>query len=148
MLTFRKSVTINVNKEKIFNFHLDTTNISVISPPFPKVLKVEMSEKPLKKGSKVSLEIDFLLFRQNWLIKISEVISGSLITDLQETGPFKFWEHNHRFSGEDGAVVMMDEIRFLPPFGIFGWLALPFVYLQLYLMFSDRHRRTKKYLER
>ncbi|MBN8546778.1 MAG: hypothetical protein J0L60_11675 [Ignavibacteria bacterium] len=107
-----------------------------------------MSEKPLKKGSKVSLEIDFLLFRQNWLIKISEVISGSLITDLQETGPFKFWEHNHRFSGEDGAVVMMDEIRFLPPFGIFGWLALPFVYLQLYLMFSDRHRRTKKYLER
>jgi len=148
LLTFRKSVTINVNKEKIFNFHLDTTNISVISPPFPKVLKVEMSEKPLKKGSKVSLEIDFLLFRQNWLIKISEVISGSLITDLQETGPFKFWEHNHRFSGEDGAVVMMDEIRFLPPFGIFGWLALPFVYLQLYLMFSDRHRRTKKYLER
>lgn len=148
MLTFRKSVTINVNKEKIFNFHLDTTNISVISPPFPKVLKVEMSEKPLKKGSKVSLEIDFLLFRQNWLIKISEVISGSLITDLQETGPFKFWEHNHRFTGEDGAVVMMDEIRFLPPFGIFGWLALPFVYLQLYLMFSDRHRRTKKYFER
>lgn len=148
MLTFRKSVTINVNKEKIFNFHLDTTNISVISPPFPKVLKVEMSEKPLKKGSKVSLEIDFLLFRQNWLIKISEVISSSLITDLQETGPFKFWEHNHRFTGEDGAVVMMDEIRFLPPFGIFGWLALPFVYLQLYLMFSDRHRRTKKYFER
>jgi len=148
LLTFRKSVTINVNKEKIFNFHLDTTNISVISPPFPKVLKVEMSEKPLKKGSKVSLEIDFLLFRQNWLIKISEVISSSLITDLQETGPFKFWEHNHRFTGEDGAVVMMDEIRFLPPFGIFGWLALPFVYLQLYLMFSDRHRRTKKYFER
>ena len=148
MLTFRKSVTINVNKDKIFSFHLDTTNISVISPPFPKVLKVEMSEKPLKKGSKVSLEIDFLLFRQNWLIKISELVPGSLITDLQETGPFKFWEHNHRFTGEDGAVVMMDEIRFLPPFGIFGWLALPFVYLQLYLMFSDRHRRTKKYFER
>lgn len=148
MLTFRKSVTINVNKEKIFNFHLDTTNISVISPPFPKVLKVEMSEKPLKKGSKVSLEIDFLLFRQNWLIKISELVPGTLITDLQETGPFKFWEHNHRFTSEDGAVVMMDEIRFLPPFGIFGWLALPFVYLQLYLMFSDRHRRTKKYFER
>ncbi|MCA0387718.1 MAG: hypothetical protein LCH52_04420 [Bacteroidetes bacterium] len=148
MLTFRKSVTINSDKEKIFNFHLDTTNISVISPPFPKVIKVEMSEKPLIKGSSVSLEIDFLFLRQEWLIKITEVIPGRLITDLQEKGPFKFWEHNHKFSGDNGAVVMSDEIRFLPPFGIFGWLALPFVYLQLYLMFSDRHRRTKKYFER
>lgn len=142
------SVLINVELEKIFNFHLDTTNISVISPPFPKVLKVEMSEKPLKKGSKVKLVIDFLLFKQIWLIDIAEVIPGSLITDLQEEGPFKFWEHNHQFTKKNGAVLMTDEIRFLPPFGIFGWLALPFVYLQLYLMFSDRHRRTKKYFER
>lgn len=142
------SVLINVELEKIFNFHLDTTNISTISPPFPKVLKVEMSEKPLKKGSKVKLVIDFLLFNQSWLIDIAEVIPGRLITDLQEEGPFKFWEHNHHFKEKDGAVLMTDEIRFLPPFGIFGWLALPFVYLQLYLMFSDRHRRTKKYFER
>lgn len=142
------SVLINVELEKIFNFHLDTTNISTISPPFPKVLKVEMSEKPLKKGSKVKLVIDFLLFNQSWLIDIAEVIPGRLITDLQEEGPFKFWEHNHHFKEKDGAVLMTDEIRFLPPFGIFGWLALPFVYLQLCLMFSDRHRRTKKYFER
>jgi len=142
------SVLINVELEKIFNFHLDTTNISAISPPFPKVIKVEMSEKPLKKGSKVKLVIDFLLFKQSWFIDIAEVIPGSLITDLQEEGPFKFWEHNHQFTEKNGAVLMTDEIRFLPPFGIFGWLALPFVYLQLYLMFSDRHRRTKKYFER
>jgi ligand-binding SRPBCC domain-containing protein len=145
---FEKSVIINTNLEELFNFHLDTNNITHISSPFPVIEKIEMSSNPLSTNSTVSLLLNFKIFRQNWVMKISEVKPSEIITDIQVKGPFKLWEHRHIFESTKGGVKMTDNINFLPPWGLIGLLTLPLLYLQLYLMFSDRHRRTKKFFER
>ncbi len=145
---FKKSTIINTGLEELFNFHLDTNNITHISSPFPVIEKIEMSSNPLKTNSTVSLVLNFFFFKQNWVMSISEVKPSGLITDTQQKGPFKVWEHRHIFEPAGGGVKMTDHINFLPPWGLIGLLTLPLLYLQLYLMFSDRQRRTRKFFER
>lgn len=145
---FEKSVFINAGLEELFNFHLNTQNITIISSPFPQIKKIDMSSNPLKTDSTVSLLLDFIIIKQTWEMKISEVKPYEVITDTQIKGLFKWWEHRHIFEATKGGVKMTDNIVFLPPWGVIGLLTLPLLYLQFYLMFSDRHRRTKKFFER
>jgi len=145
---FEKSVVIKAGLRELFNFHLNTQNITIISSPFPVIEKIEMSSNPLKTDSTVSLLLNFLIFRQNWIMKISEVKPFEVVTDIQVKGPFKVWEHKHIFEGTKAGVKMTDNIIFSPPWGVIGLLTLPLLYLQLYLMFSDRHRRTRNFFER
>lgn len=81
-------------------------------------------------------------------MKISEVKPFEVVTDIQVKGPFKVWEHKHIFEETNAGVKMTDNIIFSPPWGVIGLLTLPLLYLQLYLMFSDRHRRTRNFFER
>lgn len=145
---FEKSVVIKAGLRELFNFHLNTQNITIISSPFPVIEKIEMSSNPLKTDSTVSLLLNFLIFRQNWIMKISEVKPFEVVTDIQVKGPFKVWEHKHIFEETNVGVKMTDNIIFSPPWGVIGLLTLPLLYLQLYLMFSDRHRRTRNFFER
>ncbi|MBP7542450.1 MAG: hypothetical protein KA747_02475 [Ignavibacteriaceae bacterium] len=145
---FEKSVVIKAGLRELFNFHLNTQNITIISSPFPVIEKIEMSSNPLKTDSTVSLLLNFLIFRQNWIMKISEVKPFEVVTDIQVKGPFKVWEHKHIFEETNAGVKMTDNIIFSPPWGVIGLLTLPLLYLQLYLMFSDRHRRTRNFFER
>ncbi|MBK7265176.1 MAG: hypothetical protein IPI12_02320 [Ignavibacteriales bacterium] len=145
---FEKSVVIKAGLRELFNFHLNTQNITIISSPFPVIEKIEMSSNPLKTDSTVSLLLNFLIIRQNWIMKISEVKPFEVVTDIQVKGPFKVWEHKHIFEETKAGVKMTDNIIFSPPWGVIGLLTLPLLYLQLYLMFSDRHRRTRNFFER
>ncbi|MCC6637346.1 MAG: hypothetical protein IT278_06415 [Ignavibacteriaceae bacterium] len=145
---FEKSVVIKAGLRELFNFHLNTQNITIISSPFPVIEKIEMSSNPLKTDSTVSLLLNFLIIRQNWIMKISEVKPFEVVTDIQVKGPFKVWEHKHIFEETNAGVKMTDNIIFSPPWGVIGLLTLPLLYLQLYLMFSDRHRRTRNFFER
>jgi ligand-binding SRPBCC domain-containing protein len=145
---FEKSVVIKAGLRELFNFHLNTQNITIISSPFPVIEKIEMSSNPLKTDSTVSLLLNFLIFRQNWIMKISEVKPFEVVTDIQVKGLFKVWEHKHIFEETNAGVKMTDNIIFSPPWGVIGLLTLPLLYLQLYLMFSDRHRRTRNFFER
>lgn len=145
---FKKSVCINCDIYKIFDFHLNTNNLPIVSPPFPFVENIEISDIPLKLNSKVKLTLNFFLFKSEWQLKVAELVSPNLIADLQLKGLFKYYIHRHKFSGVKEGVIMTDEIEFTPPFGFAGLIGLPFIYIQFLIMFMIRHRKTKRYFEK
>ena len=145
---FEKSISIKSAVEKIFEFHLDTNNLPIISPGFPRPEIKSISDIPLREGSHVSLILNFLLFTTEWKIKIEEVIINKRIVDLQESGFFEYWRHSHIFEAEGDEVVMTDRVEFIPPLGSFGKLLVPFFKLQIRIMFYLRHRKTKQFFEK
>ncbi len=147
-MKFIKSVIVKTDIRKLFEFHRDTNNLSLISPKFIKTKIISISDIPLIKGSIVSLNVKFLIFSNKWVVSISECNPPFLIKDLQITGLFKFWHHSHIFTEKKNGVEMKDEIEFLLPFGFLGYLVSPFVYFFLYLMFAYRHKRTKNLFEK
>jgi ligand-binding SRPBCC domain-containing protein len=111
----------------------DETLFTKLSPPFPpvKLLRFDGS----KKGDIVSLELNFLLFKQKWTSEIIEDNTTSKEFYFVDKGvqlPFflKEWQHRHRLIKVGDNTVIRDEITYKGAFGIFTVLLYPALYLQ------------------
>ena len=148
-MVFKKSVVLNTDIDSLFVFHLDTNNAIKISPPFPFLELVYISEIPLKQNSTLTMRLNFVLFTIDWELAISQVEPFRVITDSQIKGPVYQWQHHHRFEERDGGVCMVDEVEFTSFKN--RWLALiidPIVYLSLFGLFAFRHNVMKKLFRR
>ncbi|UZD21503.1 hypothetical protein PBT90_18470 [Algoriphagus halophytocola] len=101
-----------------------------LNPPFPpvKLLLFDGSEV----GDMVSLELDFLLFKQTWTSEITESeVSASeyYFVDVGVQLPFflQTWRHKHRILNLGDESIIRDEIEFTSPI---SWLLYPVLYLQ------------------
>ncbi|MDF2156563.1 hypothetical protein [Algoriphagus sp. CAU 1675] len=104
-----------------------------LSPPFPpvKILRFDGS----RTGDLVSLELNFLLFKQIWTSKITEDESKESEFYFIDEGielPFflKKWRHKHRIIQSETGTLIRDEIDFEAPFSLMTLLLYPALLLQ------------------
>ena len=134
----------------------DRTLFDKLSPPFPPVHVVRFDG--CLKGDVVHLQLDFFLFKQDWI---------SLIVDQQQTEqeiffvdegtrlPFflQYWQHRHRLVRIKSADVIeqtliIDDITFKTPFWLMDYLIYPVLWLQfayrkpIYRKMFNRGERT------
>ncbi len=104
-----------------------------LSPPFPpvKLLRFDGS----KTGDLVTLELNFIFFKQKWISEITEDKTTDLEFYFIDEGielPFflKKWKHKHRVISTGIGSIIRDEIDFEGPFGILTYLLYPALWLQ------------------
>ena len=51
------------------------------------------------------------------------MIGSKSFVDRQERGPYRLWEHTHRFEPTGNAVRMTDQVRYALPLGLLGRVA-------------------------
>lgn len=70
----------------------------------------------------------FIGIRIKWVAEISEIREGKYFIDVQRSGPFSYWKHNHQLTEIEGGVEMHDTVDYVMPFSILGqfvhWLFL------------------------
>ncbi|MEB2779356.1 hypothetical protein U3A58_03045 [Algoriphagus sp. C2-6-M1] len=111
----------------------DETLFTKLSPPFPPVKLARFDGSEV--GDIVSLELNFLLFKQKWTSEISETQTTETeyyFVDIGTKLPFflKKWRHKHRIIKERNNSIIRDEIEFSAPFGLATLLLFPVIYLQ------------------
>lgn len=111
----------------------DETLFTKLSPPFPPVKLARFDGSEV--GDVVSLELNFLLFKQKWTSEISETQTSETeyyFVDIGTKLPFflKKWRHKHRIIKEGNNSIIRDEIEFSAPFGLATLLLFPVIYLQ------------------
>jgi ligand-binding SRPBCC domain-containing protein len=104
-----------------------------LSPPFPPVRLLRFDGS--HKGDTVSMELNFLFFRQQWtsLIVEQETTQDEIFfIDKGIKLPFflKYWKHKHRMLREENGTVIADEIEFRTPFEFLDYLLYPFLWAQ------------------
>ncbi|MBB6326557.1 ligand-binding SRPBCC domain-containing protein [Algoriphagus iocasae] len=104
-----------------------------LSPPFPPVKLIRFDGS--QKGDLVALELNFLLFRQNWVSEIIEDQTDNKEFYFIDKGielPFflKSWTHNHRVIKKGNGSIIQDEISFQAPFFLLTLLLYPAMLLQ------------------
>ncbi|WP_342086325.1 SRPBCC family protein [Dyadobacter sp. OTU695] len=57
-----------------------------------------------------------------WCTEITHVADRQYFVDEQRFGPYAFWHHQHRFTEQNGGVLMEDILHYKVPFGILGSL--------------------------
>ena len=111
----------------------DESLFQKLSPPFPpvKVLRFDGCEK----GGQVSLELNFLLFKQKWTSDITDDHTDELEFYFVDEGvelPFflRKWKHKHRVISTGLQSKIVDEIDFESPFSWMNWVMYPLLWLQ------------------
>jgi ligand-binding SRPBCC domain-containing protein len=124
--------SVNQNLTNVWQ-GFDLTLFKKLSPPFPPVEVKEFGG--CMKGDKVHLELNFLLFKQDW---ISDIIDQQatdaeiFFVDVGTKLPFflSAWHHKHRLVKEDSGTKIIDEITFKTPTILTDLLFYPLMYLQ------------------
>lgn len=105
-----------------------------LSPPFPPVRVVRFDG--CLAGDMVVLELNFLLFKQQWISCITEQQSSESEIYFVDEGtklPFflRFWRHRHRIIHQEaGGTIISDEIEFKTPLWITDYLMYPLLWAQ------------------
>jgi ligand-binding SRPBCC domain-containing protein len=147
METITKSTFINCTLEELFNFHLDTNNIKLITPKHTKVELIDYEEKTYE-GKLIKLKTTRAFVPINWIVKIEKYQYPNLMVDVAIKSPFSFWEHQHIFTQKGNMCELKDLIKYKPPFGIFGKIIAPLLKKDIENMFEYRHKQTKLFLEK
>ena len=114
-----------------------------VNPPFPPVSIVRYDG--MEKGDLIHLELNFLLFKQSWVSRISANQTSDEEFFFIDEGlvlPFflKHWHHKHRIVKDGKSSMIIDEVNFRAPFFFADWLMWPFFYL-LFLYRKPIYRR-------
>jgi len=146
METFTQTSFINCTLEELFDFHLDTNNIKLITPSHTKVELIDYEETTFE-GKIIKLKTTRAWVTIDWIVKIEKYEYPNLMVDVALKSPFAFWEHQHIFTKKGSMCELKDVIKYKLPFGILGKLIAPFIKKDIANMFAYRHTQTKKILE-
>lgn len=105
-----------------------------LSPPFPPVRVIRFDG--CQRGDVVHLQLNFLLFRQDWISHIVDQQTTDTEIYFIDEGvklPFflRSWQHRHRLLHHpSGGTVVIDDITFRTPFRLTDYLIYPFMWAQ------------------
>ena len=148
-LTFTARTELPVSARAAFDWHARPGALRRLIPPWEDV-SVESTTGGIRDGDRVVLRIGLGpggLAGVRWTAEHRDFVDGERFRDVQVDGPFRYWEHTHRFSPVEDhpdRCVLEDAVRFLPPLGAAGRaLGGPVVQGKLAAMFAYRHDVTR-----
>lgn len=104
-----------------------------LAPPFPPVKVMQFDG--CETGDTVALELNFLIFKQKWISKITADGTDNQEFYFVDEGtqlPFflKGWSHRHRVIAQESGSIIRDEIEFEAPYTWMNFLLFPALWLQ------------------
>ena len=125
MATHRLHASQLINRpiEEVFAFFARPENLGRITPPAMgfEQLSTDLAMRP-------GLEIDHRIrplpgIAMRWRSRIETYDPPRGFSDVQVRGPYRRWEHQHRFTPVDGGTLIEDDVAYQLPLGPLGELA-------------------------
>lgn len=124
---FKAEQFIPASLQKVFPFFAKPENLARITPPSLGFQILTPSPIQMKAGALIDYTVKVLGVRVRWTTLIADYDPPYRFTDVQLKGPYSFWHHTHIFNEVPGGVQMIDEVRYVVPFGILGDVIEPFL---------------------
>ena len=146
--TFVATTPIAASADAVFDWHEAPGAFERLTPSWERV-RVLRHEGGIRDGARVSLLVGPAPFSLRWDLEHRDYQHGVSFTDLQLTGPFRYWKHVHRMIPQGPhACVLEDTIEYELPLGVLGWVfGRPFVQRKLTRLFAFRHAVTRRAFE-
>ncbi|HXG82427.1 MAG TPA: SRPBCC family protein [Pyrinomonadaceae bacterium] len=147
-MKFVKESIIKAAPERVFAFHELAHAFERLVPPWENAKVIQKADIS-KIGSRAIIEQKiFGLISAKWVAEHTKYEPPEMFEDIQISGPFKSWRHQHIVSPHADGAILRDEIEFEPPMWIFGQIAAPlFILPKIQKMFAYRHEVTRKWCE-
>ena len=144
---FTQTIRLRRPAGEVFAWHTRPGALARLTPPWE---WVEVTRHDgVHTGARVSLATKVGPMRVKWEVEHRDFVDEKQFRDVQLSGPFKSWEHTHRFEPEGAAASTLTEnIRYELPGGALGnWLAGGWTQRKLARLFTYRHAVTRDDME-
>ena len=106
----------------LFNWHEQAGAFHRLVPPWKSVRVID-SDYRITNGSRTVFSIGIGLVRAKWEATHQGYQYPDRFIDVQKSGPFKSWEHQHLFSESPEGSLLTDDVTYKLPAGMVGeWL--------------------------
>lgn len=106
----------------VFAFFERPENLAEITPPWLALRVVTPGPMTMRSGLVIDYTVRVLGRPARWRSLIAEYDPPHGFRDVQVLGPYRRWDHRHRFRPEDGGTVIEDVVVYEPPLGPLGAL--------------------------
>lgn len=143
---FHRSFEVAASLDAVSDFHRYAESLEAITPPFVP-MKVDEVPDVLQEGSEMHFTLWLGPLPVRWHARLEQVRKEGFV-DVQVSGPFREWRHEHRFERlDDGRTRVVDDIRARlkkhPLWAVVGlemWAGLP-------VLFAYRRWKTRQLLQ-
>jgi uncharacterized protein len=148
--TFTYRSKMPASAEAVYRFHAEPDALERLTPPWEKAEVVARTGSFEQPGSQVTFRVSVGPFSQNWIAEHVAVEPNRMFRDLMRTGPFRHWEHTHKFIPEGAdSSWLEDTVEYEFPLGWFGkFVGAAYTHRRLRRMFEWRHKVTAEELAR
>jgi uncharacterized protein len=103
--------------DEVFPFFSDPKNLEKITPPWLNFRILAVSTPEIQEGTRIDYRLKIHGVSVSWQTRIDRWISNELFVDTQIKGPYRQWEHTHRFIPLKGGTFLTDRVRYKLPLG-------------------------------
>jgi ligand-binding SRPBCC domain-containing protein len=124
MYILRQEQILDTTIDELWAFISHPANLNEITPP--ELDFTIISDIPAKMYNGLLVEYDVklpLLGHSEWVTEIKHIVLGKEFVDEQRIGPYRFWYHHHKIEEVESGVKMIDQVNYVPPYGILGKVA-------------------------
>ena len=128
--------------ETVFDFFEHPENLTLITPPWLGLRLRTPGPLTMRAGLVIDYDVRVLGWTRRWQSLIAEYDPPSGFRDVQVIGPYRRWDHRHRFHREEGGTAIEDLVVYEPPLGpLGGLLDVLVIRRQLAAIFEYRRQR-------
>jgi ligand-binding SRPBCC domain-containing protein len=103
-----------------FAFFERPENLPRITPPDLAFQILTPSPVPMAQGVSIDYRVRVLGIRTRWRSLIAEYAPPDSFRDVQTIGPYRRWDHRHRFFASAGGTIIEDLVVYALPWGALG----------------------------
>jgi ligand-binding SRPBCC domain-containing protein len=113
---------INAPVEEAFAFFSKAANLGLITPAAMK-FRIEGQVPAMGEGAIITYRVRIGLLPVRWKSRIVSWNPARSFADVQESGPYRMWRHEHAFTAQGARTVMQDRVYYTPPISVLAGLA-------------------------
>ncbi len=120
---FRTEQFVPKPLDEVFEFFSKAENLQQVTPPWLHFQILSVDPPNLREGTLIRYSIRWSCLPIRWITTIADWEPPHRFVDVQLSGPYQLWRHEHRFVACGNGTWISDEVRYLLPFGIVGRIA-------------------------
>jgi ligand-binding SRPBCC domain-containing protein len=106
----------------VFAFFADARNLEVLTPPFLRFRILTQPPIAMRAGTLIDYQIRLVGISMRWKTLIESFEPGHRFVDVQLSGPYKAWRHEHEFVAVPDGTLVKDRVMYEMPLGLVGEL--------------------------